>query len=209
MGSPRFAFGAPTLLAIAFAGHLIDVLVLEPRLGFSSSDDFYDAGKFLAVIGHPVWKIGGFFHLLAAFSILILAREPTRQPAAVLARFATPVGVAAAVLFILVSLTNFVGLRELWVIANLDAADAEGIYGSFLVFRSVLLNGAILFLGCFLLLGNGVRLIPASENAIARYLGMAAGIACVLMPVAPSLAPAMILLVCGWGIASGILAFRR
>ena len=202
----KFVRFAPFLLAFAFAGHLIDVLVLEPRLGFPSPQDFYDVDKILPVVDHYVWQLGGFYHLLAGVAILVLAREPVARDHP-LAPYATTLGIMSATLFIVVFMTNRVGMRELGFIAALELGDMQPTHGAYLILRSIVLFTAVTLLGAFLLIGNGARVLMASDRGVARYLGMATGLVCLLITLLP-IVPVIILAIIAWGIIAGVVAFK-
>ena len=204
----RLVFIAPLLLALAFVGHLLNVLVFEPGLGFSSAEDFYDASKFLPVIDHPVWQLGALYHLLVGAALLLLTLGALKQKDCAPMPYVKAVGISGAVMFAIVCIANLVGMRELGVIADLHREDAEALYGAYLIFRAVLLNAAVLLLGAFLFLANSARLIPGSENAAVRYLGMAAGMVGVLVPLLPPITPVLVLSTIAWGLSSAILGFR-
>ena len=204
----RIVRAAPLLLAFAFTGHLIDVLVLEPRLGFSSFRDFYDAEKLLPVVGHPLWRLSGFYHLLAGVAILILAGQPTQKDHA-LARYATIFGTTAGLAFMVVFVTNLVGLRELALIAYLDLAEIQPTHSAYLIMRSIVLSSALVFLGLFFIIGNGARVLLASDRMAARYLGLFCGVACLSIPVLPFGAPVMMLTLIAWGVVSGIVSLKQ
>lgn len=205
--NPKTVIIAPFLLGVGFLGHLFNVLVIEPGLGFESPQDFYDADRLLPVIGHWVWPLGATYHLCVAAGVLMLAL--TVQAAHPAASYAKAFGVAAAVLFILVAISNIVGMRELYAVAAVTEGDKQAMHGAFLIVRTMLLSAAALLLGLFLLVGNSARILVASAVGATRYVGAIAGILFAIMPALPQAAPAALLSVIVWGILAGAAALRR
>ena len=69
MTQPRLNIIAPLLMGLAFTGHLLNVLIFEPALGFTNAEDFYDVDKLLPVLAHPVWKMGAIYHLMVGVAV--------------------------------------------------------------------------------------------------------------------------------------------
>ena len=84
--------------------------------------------------------------------------------------------------------------------AYFEPEDAAALYGSFVIVRSVLLSGAVVLLGGFLLLLNVFRFGPAAGSVAVRVVGIGAALACLLILVLPAAVPAVILLVIVWGL---------
>lgn len=209
MTQTKLTIAAPLMLGFAFVGHLLNVLVFEPAIGFSGAEDFYDVGKLMPVIDHPVWTMGGIYHLMAGVAVLILAREPVVAGRVSLAKYTTVAGIGAAVMFVVVGASNLFGMRELGNMATLSVGDMQSINAAFIVFRTVVLSSAALLLGIFVLSGAAIRLLPASDVVPLRYLGMAAGSFFILLTVVPATAPLAILSIIVWGILSGLAEVRR
>jgi len=205
----RYSFVAPLALALAFAGHLLNVLIFEPGLGFSGPEDFYDVDKLLPIVGHPVWKMGALYHVVAGIAVAVLASNPKSERSDALKSLFRMPGFGAAVVFVAIGMSNLVGLRELGNVAQFTDTDMWPVNAAFVVVRTFLLNVAVLLLGAFLLLGNAGRLVLASDRRWARYTGIAAGLFCVLMPLVPVVTPAVILSMIGWGMLAAILTYNR
>ncbi len=196
------------VLALAFAGHLVNVVVLEPGLGFETPADYYDASRMLPVLDHWVWKLGAAYHLLAAIAILMLACSSTADRTLLATRCASAAGAATFAMFVFVAMTNVVGMRELENVAALQPGEAPALYGGMLVWRATALAVAIIMLGIFLLVGNALRTIPASGTTAARTLGLVAGTAWLSVPLAPALAPIAFLSTIGWGLVAAVQTAR-
>lgn len=180
-----FLLGA-IVLAATMTGHSINLLVIEPQMGFRELSDFFDIDKVLAASGSAAWYIGNVLHVLAGLGMLFIYSGfgAAAKPEPVLAK---SFALAAAPLFVVVGLSGFV-LDTLPELLPDPSARNAAIYG-LLATRTALLGGAVALFG-FL-----IAALSLERHVVAgwlRILGIPVSIAAIVFMLVPTPIPALL-----------------
>ena len=198
---------AALCLGLAFTGHLLNLWWFEPRLGLPAMQDVYDLSTVLAVFDSPVWIFGGLMHLLAAASMSVLAL-PESDSASPVIKLTGVAAILGSTCFLLLSMTNFIGMPEIEATAQLCEGDSRTALVGYNLVRGIALGGAMFALGAFLLLGSSNRLQSGSGSRLVHAVGLIAGLLSMLFAfsAAPSLVITTLTMasVVIWGLSHGL-----
>ncbi len=186
MTQQRHILVGAILLAVTMTGHSINLLVIEPRMGFREISDFFDMELVLAASGSVAWFTGNVLHVVAGIGMLFLYSGfgADAKPEPTLAR---PIALAAAPLFVVVGLSGFV-LDSLSDLLPEPSARDAAIYG-LLATRTALLGGAVALFG-FL-----IAAICLERHVVAgwlRILGIPVSVAAIVFLLVPTPIPALL-----------------
>lgn len=200
MSRHRAMLTGAMLLAVAFFGHSIVLLVLEPAMGFREFGDFFDLGKIVPALSSAAWRLGNVLHLLVGFGLLFFG-SGLRSADAPAPKMAAACAFAAAPLFMTVGMTGIVGDQLVDLLADAAERDAA-LLGLLLGARTALLYAAVALLGGMLI---ALSLEASWLPRWLRIAGAAVGVAALSFAALPMPVPLFLL---AWSAALLVVTWR-
>ena len=195
------------LIGIAFAGHLVNVIVVEPTLGFSTPDDFRNFDQIRPHLNAWVWSLGAFYHAVVALSLAGIAAGIRGKDRAGpdFRRLGALLATISAAFFLLVAAINVAGFGEVAAIAPDQPDQAKSGYYGLLAVRAAVLSAAVFALGGSLVcLSLPLRSQDGRHRFFLYFQGLL-GLICLVFMAWPPVAPAVLIGMAVWGFWSGYL----
>ena len=168
---------AALCLGLAFGGHLLKLLWLEPRLGLAAQQGVYDYDTVLALIGSRIWVFAGLMHLLAAAAMAVLAL-PEPYPSSPGAKLSGVAAMLGSTCFLLLSITTLIGTQGIEQATRWCDGDGRAALVAYNLVRTIVLGGGMMALGSFLLLRGGSQLLSGQGSRPVHMIGLLVGSLC-------------------------------
>lgn len=208
----RRAGSAAILVAIAFAVHLVNMFVFEPRMGFATVADYASVEKLAVAMKSDAWRASGYAHFVAGWALVVVATVGfrtfrTRRPTG--AAFVFAFGALAGLLYLLTAVIDIPGRGMIWMLDAQNPGNTSALIAGSAFVRSAVNAAAIVVTGIFVLHFTWAARQTQSLPLVVGLLGYLTGLVCVSVmwtPVAYGLA---YLLIPVWALVLGIVLRRN